>query len=60
MCDVHLMIRMTSAELNSQLGIECMTDVARRSRFGHVERRDSDVWVSVCTSFEVDGVGLTR
>jgi len=46
MCGVHLKSRKASAELNSRLGIECITDVVRRSRlrwFGHVERKDSDV-----------------
>jgi len=38
MCGVHLQSRRASAELNSQLGIECITDVVKRSRqlwFGH-------------------------
>jgi len=51
--------RMTSAELNSQLGIECITDVVRRNRlrwFGYVERKDSDDWVSAYRSFKVNGV----
>jgi len=30
MCGVHLMNGMVCAELNSQLGIECITDVVRR------------------------------
>jgi len=40
MCGIHLRV-----ELDSQLGIECITDVVRRCRlrwFGHVERKDSD------------------
>jgi len=39
-CGVHLK---RSAELNSRLGIECITEVVRRSRlrwFGHVKRKD--------------------
>jgi len=46
---VHLKNRTASAELNSRLGIQCITDVVRRSRhwwFGHAERNDSDDWVS--------------
>jgi len=46
MCSVHLLkSRTASAELNSRLGIECITDVVRRSSlqwFGHVERKDSE------------------
>jgi len=56
MCGVHLNNR---AELNNRFGIECITDVIRRSRlrwFGHVEIKDSDDWVSACRSFEVNGV----
>jgi len=48
---------MASAELNNRLGIECITDMVRRSRlhwFGHVERNDSDDWISACRRFEVD------
>jgi len=40
MCGVHLKSRTASAELNSRLGIECITDVVRRSRlqwFANVE-----------------------
>jgi len=50
---------MARADFNSRLGIECITDVARRSRmrwFGHVERMDSDDSVSACRSFEVSEV----
>jgi len=45
MWGIHLKIRTDSAELNSVLGIECITDVVRQSRlqwFGHVERKDTD------------------
>jgi len=49
MCGIRLKSRTAWAELNSRLGIECITNVVRRSRlwwFGHVERKDSDDWVS--------------
>jgi len=49
MYGVHLKNRIASVELNRWLGIECITNVVRRSRlqrFGHVERKDSDDWVS--------------
>jgi len=38
-----------SAELNSRLGIACITDMVRQfAWFGHVERKDVDDWVSAC------------
>jgi len=49
---VHVNSRTASAELSSQLGIECITDVIRRSRLrwsGHVEGKDIDHWFSACT-----------
>jgi len=45
MCGVDLKSRTVSAELNSRLGIECITAVARWSRlqwFGHVKRKNSE------------------
>jgi len=45
MCGVHLKSRTANAELSSQLGIECITDVERLRRlwwFDHVERKDSE------------------
>jgi len=57
---------MMAAERNSRLGIECIIDVVRRSRlqwFGHVERKNSNGWVSVCRNFGVNGVrdrGMAR
>jgi len=51
MCGVHLKIRTASAELNSRLGIECITAVVKQSRlrwFGQVEKKDSDDWFSAC------------
>jgi len=63
MCGVHLKSRTASAELNSQLDIECITcislDMVIRSRlrwFGHVERKDSDDVVSAGRSFKVNEV----
>jgi len=52
----YLNSRTPSAELNSRLGIERLSDVVRRSRlqcFGHVERKDSDDWVSACRSLKL-------
>jgi len=47
-CVVHLMSKTASDELNNRLGIECITDIVRRSRlrwFAHVERKDSEYFV---------------
>jgi len=51
--------RTASAKLNSRLGIECITDVVRRSSlrwFSLAERKDRDDWVSTFRHFEVEGV----
>jgi len=59
MCCGRVQSKMASAELNSRLSIECITNVVRRSRlgwFGQVERMDSDDWVPACRIFEVNGV----
>jgi len=59
MSGVHLKSRTARAELNTRLGIKCITDVVRRSRlwwFGHVERKDSDYSVSACRGSEFNGV----
>jgi len=53
---VQLYSRTASAELGSRLSIECITDMVRRCRLRHVERKDIDDWVSACRSFEVTGV----
>ena len=56
MCGVTLKDRVASAELNSRLHIECITDIVKRGRlrwFGHVERKDRDDWVSACRRIEV-------
>jgi len=42
------------SELNSRLGIECITYVVKQRilrRFGDVERKDSDDWVSTRKRF---------
>lgn len=56
---VHLKNKTASVEFNSRLGIECITNVARRSRpcwFGHVERKDKEDWVSTYRCIKVEGV----
>jgi len=58
MCRVRLAQRNKSDVLQERLGVEGVEDVVRRGRlrwFGHVERMDSENWVSKCRTFEVDG-----
>ena len=58
MCGVSLKNRISSAELNSRLGVEAVVDIVRRGRlrwFGHLERKSSEDWVSACRDFEVVG-----
>jgi len=59
MCGLKLSDRKASTELLSRFGIESVSDVVRRSRlrwFGHVERKESDDWVSACRSMVVESV----
>src|SRR5450432_185777 len=58
MCGVTLKNRISSERLRSRLGIKSVTDVVRRGRlrwFGHVERKESDDWVSACSELQVEG-----
>ena len=58
MCGVTLKNRTSSAELNSRLGMEAVSDVVRRGRlrwFGHLERKSVNDWVSACRNVEVMG-----
>ena len=51
MCGVRLSDKKASAELLSRLDIESVSVVVRHGRlrwFGHVERKQSDGWVSAC------------
>jgi len=59
MCGVDLKSRTASADLSSQLGIECTADVVRLSRlwlFDHKEIKYSEDWISACKRFGVYGV----
>ena len=50
--------RLSSVELCRRLGVEEVADVVRRGQlrwFGHLERKNSDDWVSVCRDFVVVG-----
>ena len=55
MCSVSLKDRIQSKELNSYLGVPCVTDVVRRGRLrwlGHLEQKCVDDWVSAYSVFE--------
>jgi hypothetical protein len=58
MSGVSLKDRKSSKELLERLGIESVSVVVRRGRlrwYGHVERMDSENWVSSCRLINVDG-----
>jgi len=58
MCGVRLAQRINSEVLHERLGLEKVKDVVRRGRlrwFGHLERMESDNWVSACRGLEVEG-----
>ena len=58
MCGTSLKRIISSDDLNKRLNVEAITDVARQGRlrwFGHLERKDSNDWVSSCRNFEVVG-----
>ena len=58
MCGVSLKNRVSNEELNRRLAVEQVADVVRQGRlrwFGHLERKDSDDWVSSCRNIEVVG-----
>ena len=58
MCSVSLKKHLSNEALRGRLGIDCISDLVRRSRLrwlGHVERKDDQQWVKKCMDFEVDG-----
>ena len=58
MCGVTLRDKVSTVELRRRLGIEGVVEVMRRSRlrrFGHVDRKEIDDWVSACMNLEVAG-----
>ena len=58
MCGVTLKDKIPTVELRRRLGVESVVEVMRRGRlrwFGHVERKETDDWVSACRNFEVAG-----
>ena len=57
MCGVSLKKHLSLA-LRGRLGIDCVSDLVRRSRliwFGHVIRKDDQQWLRKCMDFKVDG-----
>ena len=58
MCGVTLRNRISSIELNGRLGIVGVEDVVRRGRlrrYGHLERKNSEDWVSARRNVEIIG-----
>ena len=58
MCGVSLKKHLSNKALRGRLGIDCVSDLVRRSRlrwFGHVVRKDDQQWVRKCMDFKVDG-----
>ena len=52
MCGVSLKKHLSNEALRGRLGIDCVSDLVRRSRlrwFGHVVRKDEQQWVKKCT-----------
>ena len=58
MCVVKLKDRLPSKELRERLGIDDITLVLQQIRlhwYGHVLRKEDDVWVKKCMEYEVEG-----
>ena len=58
MCGVTTKDRNSSEELRERLGIVSVSDIVRQGRlrwFGHVERKETDDWVTACRNLEVEG-----
>jgi hypothetical protein len=58
MCGVTLRNGKTSEEIRNSLGIVSVSDLVRQGRlrrFGHVERKDADGWMSACGNMAVSG-----
>ena len=59
MCGVKLNERKKSEGLGELLGLEPVSLMIKKSRlrwFGHVERKDDNVWVKRCITWEVEGI----
>src|SRR5664279_4835153 len=58
MCGVTTKDRNSSEELRERQGIVSVSDIVRQERlrwFGHVERKETDDWVTACRNLEVEG-----
>ena len=58
MCGVTLRNGKSSEEIRNRLGIVSVSDLVRQGRlrwFGHVERKDTDDWVSACRNMALSG-----
>jgi len=55
-CGVYLKNRTASAELNSRLALTALVRRSRLRWFVHVERKESDDWISASRSYEINGV----
>ena len=58
MCGVKLKDRLPSKELRERLGVDDIALILQQNRlrwYGHVQRKDDDVWVKKCMEYEVEG-----
>ena len=58
MCGVSLKRHLSNEALRGRLGIDCVSDLVRRTRlrwFSHAERKDDQQWVKISMDFKVDG-----
>jgi len=58
MCGVKLKDRLPSKELRERLGVDDTALILQQNRlrwYGHVLRKDDDVWVKECMEYEVEG-----
>ena len=58
MCGVSLKRHLSNEALRGRLGIDCVSELVRRSRlrcFVYVKRKDDQQWVKKCMDFKVDG-----
>ena len=58
MCGIKLKDRFPSKELKERLGIDDIAFVLQQNTlrwYGHVLRKEDDVWVKKCMEYEVEG-----
>ena len=62
MC-VKLKDRLPSKELRERLGVDDIALILQQNRlrwYGHVLRKDDDIWVKKCMEYEVEGLRPKR